>query len=414
MARGEQVLVVLVVGKGARLADQRVDDVPVVDGMLAGAGQPRHALNQDARVPHLHFLHADHHVHLAADQAAVDRVGVPQHLDRAAHAHANLGQPPGAFQPSGRQRADHGQLFHQPLLPLRIAAGHHIAEEPQVLLPVGEVAAAPQPQGLVHRVLEMPVRRFRVAILVWLADVDPLPLQAVVFQQVSIPLMELPLLGKVVHRRRKTVTAVPPRDPSQFPQGVLQARAEGLERLRRAERDRLPIRVRQREVIHQVGERLAAEGHAQGVHVREIGGRQVSGIVDLREHHLLVRPLGGPPGADPSLEGSPLAVGELPLGLALQPAEQRDRSQRRLLLEPLLDLWPDIGERIEAGPPLPGSHALGRQLLCLPILACGLLIHVRLPCRKGQSFSRAEQPKQLSHLTVLDHRNLLFFKGLRL
>jgi len=237
VARGEQVFVVLVVGESARLADQRVDDVPIVDGMLAAARQPRHALHQDARVPDLHLLDADHHVHLAADQAAVDRVSVPQDLDRAAHAHANIGQPPGAFQPSSRQRPDCGQLFHQRLLPLRIARGRQVAEEPLVLLPIGEVAAAPQPQGLVHRVLEMPVRRFRIAVLVRLADVDPLPLQAIVLQQVSIPLMELPLLGKIVDRRRKTVTAVPPRDSAEFPQGVLQTLAEGLERLRWAERD---------------------------------------------------------------------------------------------------------------------------------------------------------------------------------
>lgn len=102
MARGEQVLVVPVVGEGARFADQRVDDVPVVDGVLADPRQPRHALHQDVPVPDLHFLDPNHHVHIPPDQAAVDRIGVPQHLDRAAHAHRDVGQPSGAFQPPGR------------------------------------------------------------------------------------------------------------------------------------------------------------------------------------------------------------------------------------------------------------------------------------------------------------------------
>jgi hypothetical protein len=414
MARGEQVLAIHVLGKRAGLADQRVDDVPVVDRMFAGPRQTRHALDKDARMPHLHLLDADHHVHLLADQAAVHRVRVPQDLDRAARPYRNVGQPPAAFQTPCRKRAERGQLFRQPLLPVRIAAGHQVAEEPQVLLPVGEVAAATQPQGLVHRRLEMPVRRFRVAVLVRLADVDPLPFQGVVVQEILVSLAKLPLVGEVVHRRRETVAAVPSRNSPQLPQGVLQTLAQRLEGLRRAQRDRFPVRVRQGEMKRQVRQRLAGDGHPQRIHVREIGGRQVAGVVDLSEHHRLVRPLRGPPGADLPLEGSPLAVGELPPLLALEPAKQRDRLQAGLLLEPLFNPGPDLLERIEPGPPVARSRPLRGQLLCLSVLACGLLIHVRVPCRQGQPSSHRQQPKQLSHLTVLDHRNLLFYKGLRL
>jgi hypothetical protein len=414
VARGEQVFVVLVVGEGARLANQRVDDVAVIDGMLADARQPRHALHQHVRVPHLHLLHANHHIHLVANQTAVDRVGVPQNLDRAAHAHADLAQPPRAFQPPPRQRPDRSQLFQKALLPLLIARGHQLLEKPHVLLTIGEVAAAPQPQGLVHRVLEVPVRRFRVAVLVRPADVDPLPLQAIVLQELAIPLVEFSLLGQVVHRRRETVAAMPPGNAPQFPQGVLQALAEGLKRLRRAERDRFPIRVRQREVIRQVCERLAAERHSQRFHVGEVRGPQVARMMDLREHHLLPRPLGGPPETHLALKAAPLAVGELPCGLALQPAKQRHRPQRGFLLKPLLDLRPDRDEGIAAGSPPTRSHALRRQLLKLPIFTRRLLVHVRSPGRQGQLFSRGQQPKQLPHLTILDHRNLLFLKGLRL
>ncbi len=291
MAGGEQVLAIDVVGKGAGLADQRVDDVPIVDGVLAGPRQPRHALDDDARVPHRHLLQADHDVHLPTDQAAGDRIRVPQDVDRAPRPDGNVGQPPVVCQPARRERTQRGHFFGEPLLPVRVPRGYQFSEEPLVLLPAGEVAAATHPQGLVHPFLEVPVRRLRVAILVRLADVDPLPLQAIVRQEVAIPLAELPFVGEVVHRRGETVAAVPLRYSSQFPERVLQALAQRLEGLRRTECDRLPVRVGQREVIRQMGERLAGEGHPQAVHVREIGGRQVSGAMDLSEYHRLIRAL---------------------------------------------------------------------------------------------------------------------------
>jgi len=413
-ARGEQVLAVHVVGERPGLADQRVDDVPVVHGVLAGTRQPRHPLHQHARVPHLDLLDADHHVHLPADQAAGHRVRVPQDLDRAARPHRDVVKPPAGFQTAWRQRPQRGQLFREAWLPIGVAAGHQAAEERQVRFAVGEVAAATQPQGLVHRRLEVPVRRLRVPVLVRLADIDPLPLQTVVRQQVAVPLAKLPRVGEVVHCRRETVAAVPPRDPSQLPQRVLKALAEGLEGLRRAKRDRLPVGVRQREVERHVRKRLPGQRHAQPVHVREIGGRQVPGMVDLGEHHRLVRPLRRPPGANPPLERPPLAVGEPPRLFALEPMKQRDRLQGGVLSEPLLAQRPDLLEGVQPRPPRPRSDPLRGQLPCLPILPCGLLVHACLPCRKGQSFSRAQQPKQLAHLTILDHRNLRVEKKLRL
>jgi len=359
---GEQVLPVHVVREGARLADQRVDDVPVIDGMLAGPAQPRHALHFPARVPHLHLLDANHHVHLLADQAAMHRVCVPLDLDRAAHAHRDVVQSPAAFQPSFRKLAQHRLFFRKPLLPVRVPAGHQFAKELQILRAAGEVATAAQPQCLVHCVLEVPVGRFHVAVLMRLADIDPLTLQTVVLQEVPVPLMKLPFRGEIVHRRRETIAdhrfaavPVPPGNAPQLPERVLQALAEGLERLRRAQRDRFPIRVRQREVKRQVGKRLAADGHAQGIHVCEVGRRQISRVVDLGEHHRSVWSLRGPPTADLSLEGSPLAVGELSALLVLKPAKQRDRPQPGFTLEPLFDQWPHLLKRIEPGPPLPWS-----------------------------------------------------------
>jgi hypothetical protein len=277
MTRGEEVLTVHVVLERARLADQRVDDMPIIDGMLVAPAQTRHRLHFLARVPHFHVLHADHHIHLLADQAAMHRVGVLLHLDRAALAHRDARQPPAAFQPPWRQLPQQRLLFGKRLLPIRVAARHQTAKKLPVLFRAGEVAAATQTQGLVHRGLEMPVRGFHVAVLMRLADVDPLTLQTVVRQEVLVTLLKFPPLGEIVHRRRKAVAAVATGSSSQLPKRVLQPFAQRLEGLRRADRDRLPVGIGQREVIHQVGKGLAAESHLQTIHVREVGRRQVCG-----------------------------------------------------------------------------------------------------------------------------------------
>jgi hypothetical protein len=88
---GEQILPIDVVGKGTGLADQRVDDVPVIDGMFAAPRQPWHAPDEDPRMPYFHFLDAYDHIHLVADQAAMYRVRVPQNPDRAARSHHDVG-----------------------------------------------------------------------------------------------------------------------------------------------------------------------------------------------------------------------------------------------------------------------------------------------------------------------------------
>ena len=63
--------------------------------------------------------------------------------------------------------------------------------------------------------------------------------------------------GIAVDRRGQAIGAVPPGNPSQFPQGVLQPFAEALEALGEADGAGLPVGVGEHEVIDQVVERLA-------------------------------------------------------------------------------------------------------------------------------------------------------------
>jgi hypothetical protein len=97
-ARREQVVAIAVVGERARLAHQPVDDVPVVDAMLAPAAQPRQAFHLLLGVPHLDVVGVDAGLDPFADQTAGHRVGVAADVDRAAvvhpHRHALAGVEP--------------------------------------------------------------------------------------------------------------------------------------------------------------------------------------------------------------------------------------------------------------------------------------------------------------------------------
>ena len=108
-----------------------------------------------------------------------------------------------------------------PRTPGRVARGDQFLEKPQVFVAAGEVPAATQVQSLVHGSLEMPVRRLGVAILVRLADVNPLARKAVMFQEPPIAGLKFTFGREVVDRRAQAVTAMPSRHSPQFPERVL-------------------------------------------------------------------------------------------------------------------------------------------------------------------------------------------------
>jgi hypothetical protein len=80
----EQVLAVPVVGERPRLADQRVDDVPVLHRVPVPADQSRQGVREATRVPHLHPVGEQAGLDRLTDQPAVDRVGVAVDVDQAA------------------------------------------------------------------------------------------------------------------------------------------------------------------------------------------------------------------------------------------------------------------------------------------------------------------------------------------
>lgn len=371
---GKEIRLVAIVREGSRLADQPVDDVPVVHAMLAPAPQPRHHLHLLLAVPDLDPLGVQAGLDPLADQPATHRVDIAFDADGAARLHPHL-QPLARFQPMRRQRSQQGSLLGEAVEATRVTLSQQLPQEPLVGLAAGKIAAAPQQQALLQGSLELVVALLTVAVLMGLAGVDRLPGQAVVAQQSLVASLEDLGVGPRLHGRRQPVGAMNPRHTAQLPEGVLQALAEALEALAKTDRGRLPIGVGEHKVVDQMRKGMTDEGDAQVVAVGEVGGGQPPGVMDLGEEDLLGRSLLGPPPLDATLERSHLAIGETTGILPLQSLKEGLGFQSGVESQLFFQLRPDLRERIR--PCSPGVlHAyLARQLAQPPVLACGLLIH---------------------------------------
>lgn len=401
--RREQVLPVPVRGERTRLADQPVDHVPVVDPVLAATTQPRHPFHHPLGVPHLDVLGVQPNVHALTDQPARHRVRVPLDVDRAARIHLGL-DAARRLEPTRRQRAE---VFHLLGL-LGTAVGVELSEQvPEVVLvrlAAGEVATGAEHQLLVERPLEAVVALFDVPVLVAVPGLDRLPFEAVVLQQRLVPLGELRTRRARRDRGREPVRAVNERHAAEFRQRVLQPVGQRLERLGEAHRAGLPVRVRQHEVVDQVLERLAVDGHPQVGQVREVGRAQPTGRVDLGEEHFLRGPVGGPPGLDPPLERAELSVGEPPGVLPLELPEEGQRFQPRVEGQSLDDTGPDVLERVRVSAPGVRHPYLAGEPAEPAVLACGLGIHPGPEGRdRGGRALRVEAPQSENLLVGGEH-----------
>jgi hypothetical protein len=380
--------------------------------MLISAPQPRQTLDELLRVPHFQVLRVQPYLHLLADQPARHHVAVPLHVNQAALVHATL-QASTRFQAPRRQRSQHCHFLRQPLTTTGVELLFQTVEKPPVLISIGKIPAATQHQRLVHRLLEPPVPLLDVAVLIGVGCLNLLPYESIMTQQSLVALRELLPFRGVVHRQAHPVGSVPRRHASQLPQRVLQTFAQALETLREADRRRLPIRVGQHEVIDHMLERLPLDRHAQVVHAREVRCRQPARLMHLGEEHFLGWPRRGPPAPHLPLQGPQLPVGKLPRIATLQVAENRLGLQPRLVFQHRTNLPPDLGERIDPGLPVVRPSHLAGQLLQSPVLACRLVVHVRPRRRHGQHLAVREQPPQLPHHLVSDHRKPPCQKNLR-
>lgn len=273
MARWEQIRVILVVLKRARFAHQGIDHMTVIDGVLATAGQTRHLLNQDARVPHFNMLHVDHHVDSLADQTAGHRVRVTLDLYRTAAANLDTSLTPHMIQATRRQLSQQRLFFGKLVATSLVASLDQLAEKCFVLATVGKVTTATQQQGLIDGRFQMTVRRFHVSVLVSFAGIDRLGFHTVVRHQLAVPRAKLSVFGEIVHGRAETIRSMFAGDAAHLPKRVLDSAAESFERFGETDGHRFPIGIRQRAVVQQMIEGLAGDRHTQRIHRSEVGGR---------------------------------------------------------------------------------------------------------------------------------------------
>ena len=179
--RRVHVVHIFVVGKRPWLADQRVDHVTKVDRFFAAAELPRHALDALILIPQFKMVLVNANLQLQADILAAYRIDVLLHandtvgLDRHRHRSAS-----GAS--LGREWIQRRGFFTKQLVSGAIAPRGQLTCKCREVVDVVEVATSTQSQRLVKCIFEVTMRRLNVAVLMRLANVDPMAFEPVVIQ----------------------------------------------------------------------------------------------------------------------------------------------------------------------------------------------------------------------------------------
>jgi len=175
--------------------------VAKVDRFLALAELTGHTLDTLILIPELEMVLVDTHFQLQADVLAADRIDIPLDAndtvrpDRHRHGSASASS-------SARQWVQGGGFFTERPFSGCIAPRGQLTHERQEVVDAVEVATFAEPQCLVKGVLEVTVRRLDVSVLMGLANVDPMALEAIVIEQITVRSGEFPVVRKVVHGRR--------------------------------------------------------------------------------------------------------------------------------------------------------------------------------------------------------------------
>ena len=248
----------------------------------------------------------------------------------------------------------------------------------------------------VQRVLEPPMRRLHVPVLVRPARGVRRTAKSVVLQQLSIAPRQpaSPALGQLVGGRRQIVRAMLRRHPAQAPQRLLQSLRERLERLGVAQLHRLPVRVRQHEVVRQVRKRHSRNAYPQRAKVGEVRLALLARMVTLRKVHLARRSTQRPPIPEPALKRAQLTRLKATRVATPELLEHRLRLQPCVGLEQLLHLRPYRLERVLSGAPCVRHACLARQPPQPTVLARRALAHPRLRRRRHQRQPLLQHPHQ--------------------
>jgi len=179
---------------------------------------------------HADLFGSNSNIHLSANQAAGNRIGVGSHLNRAAATDANAGQKVVGVESLLRQRLERRLFFEEPLRTIGVGATDQLFHEVHVLLAAGELPAAAQQQRLVDALLDVPVGRFDIAVLVGAPRIGAFRFAAVMSHQRRVAIRQQLAAGVIADRRAERIGSMPLRHSSEFPKRFLDALAECFKR----------------------------------------------------------------------------------------------------------------------------------------------------------------------------------------
>ena len=207
------------------------------------------------------------------------------------------------LQAPGRKRTQLLALLLQAGLPACVEPDEQIAQKALIRLSVLEVPAAAKHQRLVQCPLKTIVALFHVPVLVWAGRPRCPAFQPIVVQQRLVILGKGLLTADPMNGRCQPVRLVRFRHASKLPERPLQTRAEALEALGKTDEPRLPVGIRQHEVVNQMVETRPSDRDTKVIHAGEIGLGQIPGMMHLREEDLPGLPFRGAPKLYAPLKG---------------------------------------------------------------------------------------------------------------
>ena len=139
---------------------------------------------------------------------------------------------------------------------------------------------------------------------------------------------------------------MPLRNAAEFPKRFLNACAECFKGFRKTQRHTFHIAVRQHAVKECVLKSPSGNLHTQFVADGEVTGDDSPRVMLLIEEHRFPGTMQTPPLSDTTLQSTTRGIGELSGMLLLQPFQKCFCFEPWFQLESLLNLVPDIGERI--------------------------------------------------------------------
>src|SRR5690606_4500148 len=284
---------------------------------------------------------------------------------RACHAHHRLGV---AHSAAGGQRTQGGPLGADALRVAPIDAGGDLGEKGAVGVEAVEVRRAAQAQALFDPAFEMAVRSLDAAVLMAAPAVIAARLHPVGGAQRVVARGDIGLGGgiEIFEGGREAIGAVLGGYPAQALEGLDQPLGQRCVALAAEhEADMAVAAVGQAKVIEAVIERLTADRDDDTLEHGEVREPAQAWAVDLRKHHLVLRPKARPPVLDPALEGAQELVWVLPRIPLLEPLEKGQCLQLRDNSELLGELVPDLGKGIRSRAPMPGPAGASAALALL-------------------------------------------------